>query len=162
MTSTGTAIDAIGISRSEALSRIDGRSRNYRFFRACRTRLIAHVGGNPNPVERLLIERAASLSLLEADMFQHGGSDAEDGRHSALLQRLCRVLGMLGVVGGVNHAGSLHERIGLKGKHRHHQPAEASRIEAAAPPPDPPPRFPPDVEREKRLILGDRFLRGAL
>jgi hypothetical protein len=42
---------------------LDWRTREGRFLTAARRQLTAHVGGNPNNVEKALIERAAMLSL---------------------------------------------------------------------------------------------------
>jgi hypothetical protein len=53
-----------------SLVRVDKRSREYRLMRQIREDLTAHVGGNPNPAQRMLIERAVILSLRVAMLDQ--------------------------------------------------------------------------------------------
>lgn len=50
-------------SRLLARGCIDGRSREGRYLAACRAELAQHVGGNPSPAERVLIDRLAWLQL---------------------------------------------------------------------------------------------------
>jgi hypothetical protein len=44
-------------------SKLDRRTREAKLLVATRAELTAHVGGNPNPVQRALIERAARLTV---------------------------------------------------------------------------------------------------
>jgi hypothetical protein len=46
-------------SSDKALLKQDGRTRIARLLRDCRAALIEHIGGDPNPAEKLLIEQAA-------------------------------------------------------------------------------------------------------
>lgn len=50
-------------SKYGAVALIDGRSREAQFMRAYERMLVEHVGGQPSPVERALISRAARLAL---------------------------------------------------------------------------------------------------
>jgi hypothetical protein len=45
------------------LAKVDGRTRESRLMAAARAELTRHVGGQPNSVQRTLIERAARLQL---------------------------------------------------------------------------------------------------
>src|SRR6266571_7099169 len=60
----GEKVRAIGpYSRLCRVQKLDGRTREAALMRKVRTELTAHVGGNPNFVQRMLIERAVILSL---------------------------------------------------------------------------------------------------
>jgi hypothetical protein len=50
------------------LAKLDGRTREAALMRRVRAELTAHCGGNPNAVQRALIERAAILSLRVAQL----------------------------------------------------------------------------------------------
>jgi hypothetical protein len=45
------------------LAKIDGRTKESRLLAAARAELTRHVGGQPNSIQRTLIERAARLQL---------------------------------------------------------------------------------------------------
>ena len=112
--------------------------------------LTEHCAGSPNAAERLLIDRAAALSLrlrrMESAMFAGALSAADDERYETLLNRLCRILGMLGLVGGLNHAKDLRSRISLKGEHRAERNgngAETASPNTRAEPPRTAPNPPP-------------------
>lgn len=66
MTATNPAIGPY--SRPVALAKLDGRTREAALMRRVRAELTAHCGGNPNAVQRALIERAAILSLRVAQL----------------------------------------------------------------------------------------------
>jgi hypothetical protein len=53
-----------------SLVEVDKRSREYRLMRQVRRDLTAHIGGNPNAAQRMLIERAVILSLRVAMLDQ--------------------------------------------------------------------------------------------
>ena len=55
-------------SRSRALSKIDGRTREARFVKSVRAELIEHLGGLPSVTEHALVERAAWLALRVAQL----------------------------------------------------------------------------------------------
>jgi hypothetical protein len=66
------------------LAKIDGRTKQSRLMQAARDELIAHVGGQPNSVQRTLIERAARLQLYIAMM------DAETSETGTMTERNSR------------------------------------------------------------------------
>jgi hypothetical protein len=84
------------------LEGIDWRTREGQVLIAARAELTAHVGGNPNSVQRVLIERAARLSLyiemMDAKAFEAGTMSERDSRQYLAwvnAQRLClRELGV--------------------------------------------------------------------
>jgi hypothetical protein len=92
-------------SRLLARGCVDGRSREGRFLSACRDELAQHVGGNPSPAERVLIDRLAWLRLHVTliDEKVSGGSpmSAHDQRaymaFSNAISRGMRQLGLKGV-----------------------------------------------------------------
>lgn len=91
-------------SRPESLAKISGRTREGRIVRGVRADLTAHVGGRPSATQRVLIDRAAMLTLQIAmlDAKQAGGGmTAHDSREylawTNTLTRLMRQLGMKGV-----------------------------------------------------------------
>src|SRR5436309_1690459 len=53
---------------ASGLAKLDGSTREALLIARVRAELRAHVGGNPNPVQRALIERAALLSLRVAQL----------------------------------------------------------------------------------------------
>lgn len=172
-TNATATIDVLGGAHSKAPGKIDLRTMDARFLRRVKKQLAAHVGGTPSPAEFLLIDQASILVLqlarLDEKIVAATATDADDERHSALLQRLCRTLSMLGVVSEVNHAPSLHSRIGMKGR----RVANGKPSEPIQPEPMPEPEvvvgqpitrrtevsrgLTLDQEREKRLLLGDLF-----
>ena len=50
------------VSRTVTMAKVDGRSAFGRLIRQVRSDLIQHVGGKPTAVQRMLIERAATLT----------------------------------------------------------------------------------------------------
>jgi hypothetical protein len=57
-------------SRRFGLTKLDGRTREAVLMRRVRDELTRHVGGNPSVTQRLLIDRAAVLSLRVAQIDQ--------------------------------------------------------------------------------------------
>jgi hypothetical protein len=168
-------LDVLGGGHSKAPGKIDLRSIDAKFLRRVKRELTKHCGGNPTPPEFLLIDQASILVLqlarLDEKIVAGENTAADDERHSALLQRLCRILAEIGMVGEVNHAPSLNARIAMKGR-RGGPNGESS--EPVKPEPTPEPSvvigqpqtrraggiqvshgLRSDQEREKRLILGD-------
>ena len=91
-------------SRPESLANISGRTREGRIVRGVRAELTAHLGGRPSATQRVLIERAAMLTLRIALMdarATRGGMSERDGREylawTNTLTRLMRQLGLKGV-----------------------------------------------------------------
>ena len=86
-----------------ALAHVDGRTKEGRLMRRLRDDLVAHVGGNPSPTQRALIDRAVALSLRLALMDRHTFAagpvmSEKDGREylawSNALERTMRRLGL--------------------------------------------------------------------
>jgi hypothetical protein len=88
-------------SRAGTLWKLDGRVKEARLMNRVRAELIAHVGGRPSATQRLLIERAAILSLKAAqiDLKILAGEELtqHDNQHAlAWLNSLRRTLVALG------------------------------------------------------------------
>jgi hypothetical protein len=66
------------------LANLDWRSREAKVLVAARRELTAHVGGSPNSVQRVLIERASRLMLylemMDAKAFEAGSLTEHDSR----------------------------------------------------------------------------------
>jgi hypothetical protein len=50
------------VSKTVTMAKVDGRSAFGRLIRQVRSDLVQHVGGNPSAVQRMMIERAATLT----------------------------------------------------------------------------------------------------
>ena len=102
-------------SRPDSLAKISGRTREGRIVRGVRADLIAHVGGRPSATQRVLIERAAMLTLRIAcmDAKQTNGVLSEkDGReYLAWTNTLTRLMRQLGMKGAAERPRSLAEHI---------------------------------------------------
>jgi hypothetical protein len=93
------------VSRAVSLPKVDGRSALGKLMRQVRSDLVRHVGGRPSATQRMLIERAATLTgylarldgeaLSPAGMSDHRRREylAADGA----LRRLLREIGTKGV-----------------------------------------------------------------
>src|ERR1700686_337783 len=55
-------------SRAGSLWKLDGRTKEAMLMRRVRAELLAHIGGNPTVTQRLLIDRAAILTLKAAQI----------------------------------------------------------------------------------------------
>lgn len=82
---------------------VDGRSAIGRLIRRLETELVAHVGGHPTIVERLLIERAIRLylrlDLLEQKAASGNWTDVDGRTYGGCLNAFrltCRELGLKG------------------------------------------------------------------
>lgn len=68
----------------ELLAGVDFRSREGKLLAAARVELTAHVGGNPNSVQKVLIERAARLTLyielMDAEALEAGTMTERNSR----------------------------------------------------------------------------------
>ena len=89
-------------SRHGAIALIDGRSREAQYMRRLRRELVAHVGGQPNAVQRQLIERAVRLSLaleLFDEQLMHEASflAKDHNKYISWSNALARVLARLGL-----------------------------------------------------------------
>jgi hypothetical protein len=90
-------------SRPSGLAALDGRSREGRLVRAVRRELTAHLGGRPSAAEKMMIERAAWLSLrlaqLDAKMAADGFTEHDQRFYIAWSNALSRLLRSLGLKG---------------------------------------------------------------
>jgi hypothetical protein len=89
-------------SKPEMLAKLDRRTKESRLLEAARASLTRHVGGSPNDVQRVLIERAARLQvfieLMDAAAFEAGGmSDHASRQYLAWVNTLRRCLCDLGL-----------------------------------------------------------------
>lgn len=104
-------------SRAPALSAIDMRSKEGRVLRKVRAELSAHVG-NPSATQRILIERAAVLSLqiamLDAKHAAGGLTPHDAGQYLAWTNALTRLMRQLGLKGAAERAPSLRDHLAAR------------------------------------------------
>jgi hypothetical protein len=99
----GKATHKIGPhSRLHVLQKLDGRTKQAALMRAVRDELLEHVGANPNPVQRMLIQRACVLSLrlaqIDRKIFEEQEFTTIDNNQAIAWQNaLTRCLVALGV-----------------------------------------------------------------
>ena len=103
-------------SRPATLLNIDQRTREARMMRETRAELVAHVGGKPSATQRVLIERAAQLTLqigmLDAKQADGGALTEHDARtYLAWTNTLTRLMRQLGMKGTAERQRSLAEHI---------------------------------------------------
>jgi hypothetical protein len=85
---------------------VDGRSRWGRYLRALEAQLVEQLGGEPTPAQRLLINRAARLSLqlelMDRDALDNDGAlgPGNERRYLAWHNSLARTLKLLGLKPG--------------------------------------------------------------
>src|SRR5262249_49763616 len=96
------------------LAKLDGRTREAALMRRVRAELTAHVGGEPTVTQRLLIERAAILSLrvaqLDARILTGELLTQHDNQHGlAWNNALRRTVVALGLYPAVTKAPTLAE-----------------------------------------------------
>jgi hypothetical protein len=89
-------------SCNTSLVEVDKRSREYRLMRQVRKDLTAHIGGSPNPAQRMLIERAVVLSLRVAMLDQKIVSgeiltQLDNNQYLAWSNALVRTIARLGI-----------------------------------------------------------------
>jgi hypothetical protein len=107
----------IGVySRPPAFAKLDKRTREAGFMAWVRHDLTEHIGGNPSVTQRMLIDRAAILSLRLAKLDQKIIADESftlhDNNHAiAWSNALTRVLVALGVHGGRNAVDDIDHRL---------------------------------------------------
>ena len=92
---------------------MDGRTRESRLLRDIRKDLIAHCGGSPSTTQRVLIDRAAQLTLQVALMDEKqatAGLTERDGtQYLAWTNTLTRLMRQLGLKGIAQRAPTLPE-----------------------------------------------------
>lgn len=89
-------------SRPDKLAIVDGRRAEAKLMRRVRDDLSKHVGGSPSATQKILIERAATLTLrlhlMDRQALQDGAMSEKNGREylcwANSLTRLLRQLGM--------------------------------------------------------------------
>jgi hypothetical protein len=91
-------------TKTARLDARDGRSREGQLIRAVRDELMAHVGGKPSTVQRMLIERAVMLTVhigrLDARALEKGSMSPHATReYLAWCNVLRRTLATLGLKG---------------------------------------------------------------
>ena len=104
-------------SGRKVLQMLDGRRREAKRIQATVTELTEHVGGNPSPVQRRLIERAAWLEFhmdsMDVKALEHGVISERDGReYLAWLNAYRRTLVALGLESRSNQAPRLRDVLG--------------------------------------------------
>jgi hypothetical protein len=107
-------------SRAHPLAKVDGRTREAALMRRVRSDLTRHVGGSPNAVERVLIERAVILSLrvaqIDAKILADETLTLHDSQFAlAWNNSLRRTLVALGIDGVAEKAPSLSEYLASQG-----------------------------------------------
>ena len=105
-------------SRPDSLAKISGRTREGRIVRGVRADLTAHLGGKPSATQRVLIERAAMLTLRIALMdakASDGRLSEKDGReYLAWTNTLTRLMRQLGLKGTAQQPRTLAEHLANK------------------------------------------------
>jgi hypothetical protein len=101
------------------LAKIDRRRREARLLETTRAELAVHLGGAPSAVQRLLIERAAMLTLHvalfdERAIAAQGMSERDAREYLAYSNSLTRTLKALGVDGAAQKAPTLQEYLRAK------------------------------------------------
>jgi hypothetical protein len=95
-------------SRAEALSKIDGRTREGKLMQETRAELVRHLGGAPTVAQRALIERAVwmtlHLAVMDRRTAEKGGQMTEHDsvRYLAWTNTLTRTIRAIGLRGEGN------------------------------------------------------------
>jgi hypothetical protein len=105
----------------ERISALDGRSAEKRLMKRFREELTAHVGGNPSPTQRAIIEQAASLALrmrlMDQRFLTNAGMSQHDSRtYLAWSNTYTLTLRQLGLKGAASAPKSLADHIGARGR----------------------------------------------
>lgn len=105
-------------SRPESLAKINGSTREARILKGVRADLTAHVGGKPSATQRVLIDRAAMLTLRIAMMDAKSGdgtlSERDSREYLAWTNTLTRLMRQLGMQGAAERPKSLAEHLASK------------------------------------------------
>jgi hypothetical protein len=85
----------------DKLQIVDGRLAEAKLMARVREELSQHLGGKPNPAQKILIDRAAALSLrlhlMDREAARSGGMSERNGRqYQAWSNSLTRVLNQIG------------------------------------------------------------------
>jgi hypothetical protein len=99
MSATGKVRRLGPYSKPAVLAKLDQRTREARILHDTREALTEHVGGAPSAVQRMLIERAAQLTLklqqLDAEIAADGLSDHDTRYYICWSNALTRTLAQL-------------------------------------------------------------------
>ena len=94
-------------SRPDKLQIVDGRLAEAKLMASVRTELSQHLGGDPSATQRILIDRAAALSLrihlMDRETARSGMMSERNGRqYLAWNNSLTRVMNQIGLKSVVN------------------------------------------------------------
>lgn len=88
-------------STSDSLRKLDGRSKEARLLRKVRADLTAHIGGRPTIAQKVLIERAAwmtlHLDMMDRKMLGGAPSERDARQYLAWSNTLTRAIAQLGI-----------------------------------------------------------------
>ena len=102
-------------SRPDALSKLDGRTREARIKRKVCADLTAHLGGMPSATQRAIIERCAvltmQLALLDAKHAAGDMGERDTRQYLAWTNTLTKLLRHLGMKGAAERAPSLADHL---------------------------------------------------
>ena len=105
-------------STQAAVQGLDQRTREGRLMRQVRKDLIAHLGGNPSVTQRVMIDRAAWLSLrlalLDAKILADTFTEHDSRTYIAWDRSLNRLMRDLGLKGAAQAPRSLREHLAAK------------------------------------------------
>lgn len=98
---------------------VDGRSRSGRYLGRCRQELLRHLGDDPSPVQRALVERIARMQLQLSLLDERAATGAElsAAEHRAYVSltsatiRAMRALGLKGAAPLLPTLADIAERI---------------------------------------------------
>jgi hypothetical protein len=101
-------------SRPDKLQIVDGRLAEAKLMARVRAELTQHLGGSPSATQRILIDRAAALSLrihlMDRESARSGGMSERNGRqYLAWSNALTRVLKQIGLKGVADKPPSLQD-----------------------------------------------------
>lgn len=102
-------------SRAKVIAKVDGRTVEAKLLRTTRAELTAHLGGTPSATQRVLIDRAAMLTLhlalLDKKTLFAGGTltEHDSKQYLAWSNALGRAVRDLGMKGATQRASSLAE-----------------------------------------------------
>ena len=106
-------------SKPAVLAKLDQRTKEAQILHDTREALTEHVGGSPSAVQRMLIERAAQLTLklqqLDAEIAADGLSDHDTRYYICWSNALNRTLAQLGTKPAAARAPGLPDYLAAKG-----------------------------------------------
>ena len=120
MENTATGLRIRPYSRTDALAKLDQRTREARLIREARAGLLAHVGGNPSVTQGALIEQLVQirlrLAVMDRKFAETGAQTDHDSRtYLAWANSYARLLRQLGFTGPKKHAPTLADYLTSRG-----------------------------------------------